>query len=615
MLQQVCSLCLGAQCQISSVNTSYVFVKDACTFVGSCRGKTDAIDDVDDDDWEQGASQADLNPSTAAAADGLEAQQAFVINSAKVFDGLALRNGAAPSYKYLDTTKPMEAVDAFASMVCPQHRFMADRGEAAANVCLWEFASLFDPEQTEHSKTALADHRDKTKAAEAAALQVDAPAVVPEPATTTKRASKGKTAATRTANLRVPLTENNILHRDWTLKLKSKYNLPVFCGRRPDRCPPFVAPELRDQDWQNCADQFAQRMLVLFSPWLTEHHIRNPELLKELMPASDTSAPAQHEQINLYVPIALIDTCEEDQDRTDWDRLMDFMQAGEQTFIGRCKNRVIQNLADNLSSSANTDSSRAILMKFRARNATVWSDKNKADPSLVDKNIGNRKYASRAYALVPEEEAAIAAQADEELQQQVEQFQAMCDGSELQPTAWEQHERAFVVEQTDGFKRVYGLGSEQEPLSTLYSKRLPIETVTDGHLVKHNHSFDEIVDKLKNKHAIKTAPPPLFPNPSAACPADVIPKQAKVNMPNADQRNAIDLIVPLIESYQLFNANPLHHPTVVARQFLITGGPGTGINCKMKLIFYFHIYFDGVKNILSRKNIRLQTNYGTMPGR
>jgi hypothetical protein len=395
-----------------------------------------------------------------------------------------------------------------------------------------------------------------------------------EPAAKPKRAAKDKTAATR-GNLRVPLTDNNILHRDWALKLKSKYNLPVFCGRRPDRCPPCIDPELRDQDWQNCADQFAQRMLVLFSPWLTEHHIRNPDLLKELMPASDTSEPFLHDRINLYVPIALIDTCEEDQTRTDWDRLMDFMQAGEQTFIGRCKNRVIQNLADNLASSANTESSRAILMKFRARCATVWNAKDKADPSLVDKNIGKRVYA-RAYNLVNEENAAVAAKEDDELQQQVQEFQAMCDGSDLQPSLWAQHEIAYVAEQTAGFERVYGVDPTQ-PASAWFPQRRQIDSITQDHLGNHDSKYDSIMDKLKNKHEIKTAPPLYVANPVAACPAGVTPNKSKDNVPNADQQHAIKLIEPLIESYQLFNANPMAQEPVIARHFFITGGPGTGM--------------------------------------
>lgn len=101
---QICSLCLGIPSQISSVNVSFVYVRDACTFVGSCRGNPDA----EAIDYEC-PSDDNVAPAVEPAPGSLDAQENFLLLTAKDCNGLPLVFGAAPSYKYRDLTKSIAA--------------------------------------------------------------------------------------------------------------------------------------------------------------------------------------------------------------------------------------------------------------------------------------------------------------------------------------------------------------------------------------------------------------------------------------------------------------------------------------------------------------------------
>jgi len=579
---QICSLCLGIPSQISTVNSAYVYVRDACTFVGSCRNKEDPkLVKREDSDDESEPLPFQGTPGS------LEAQEYFLLQTAKNCNGLPLQFGAAPAYKYRDDTKPMESEDAFKSIVGPQHQFMADRGREAANVCLWEFTSLFKMEQTAHSADLLKKHNQLRKKKDVAMDDAEQEDIEPAPTASTRQRSKKLQDAAmddadvdveaapkaasgkRRGNLRVGLTENNILHKDWALMLNSKYPIPVFCGRRPDKCPRFLPEDAQpDEEWTLAANLFAQRILVVFSPWLSIHHINDPQLCNDV----------QYDASDLNVPLALIDTTEAQQQRSDFERLLDFMQANEQTFIGRCKNKVIQNLSDNLSTGATADSSRSVLMKFRARCATKWGSRKK-DACMVDKTIGiPRIY--KSYERDNEKDN----KEDEEMTEKINDFQVMVDGSDMAPTEYQRQEHLFCEQQTSNFDRIYNV--DEHAASGHKLADMDIHTVTTDMVVSFDARFDTIFKKLKDKTLPKTS----IPQKKLCKPWKTSAPLAPPKQMNDDQRRAIDAITPTIENYSYFNIDPSRFKAVTPGYWMITGGPGTGITGFVKYTSIWCIY-------------------------
>ena len=433
---------------------------------------------------------------------------------------------------------------------------MADRGREAAQICLWEYSCLFQTEQTKHLRDALDKHKAKRSKQKDECMEEDDD----EMETEADVAAKTKASKRRTANLRIALTDNNILHKDWAIKLNSKYPIPVFCGRRPDKCPRFLPDDVEpDEDWMLAANQFAQRILVVFSPWLTIHHIADPQLCGGIV----------YDKKHLNIPLALIDTTIAEQGRTDFERLLDFMQANEQTFIGRCKNKVIQQVSDNLSTGATADTSRSILMRFRSRKATNWATRHSFDACQVDKVIGIPRRL-KSYEVETDQDK----KEDDELDEQVKDLKVLVDGSDFEPTEWQRQERLFCDQQNSVFDRIYDVDAHAAAGRPLPHKN--INTLTDGIFTPYLDQHGAVMERLKNKTEHKTAPPKIAPKLGKAVPSFIKPTPAK--QLNADQQRAIDLITPTVTRYNLFNARPGQLP-VVPGHWMITGGPGTGMTC------------------------------------
>jgi hypothetical protein len=574
--QQVCCYALGMPSQVSSVDTALVFVKDACVFVGACR----SMPDVESEEFEypSSSSAAAAEPERHAP-DSLQSQRDYMLRTQQDFNAFPLEFGHAPSYHYRDPSVPEDSTLYIKCIVMPQHRFYADRGAEAAHTCLWEYACLFEAEKSEALQKAMRKNqeRQKTKKADdiGPVTSVGASERMTTPTTGLEeqvgdahdedQGAVEEDTGKHQRNLRVALTDTNILHSDYVLKLKSKVPIPVFTGRRPDKMPPYV-PEGQDPDadWLRAAEQFAQRMLVVFSPWVSVHHLAHPELFGP----GDTEFLRE----DLFIPEAMIDISPEDQGRTDYERLLDFMQSNTKTFIGRCKNRMIQNLSENLESVQNADNTRSLLLQYRSRAATRWQSKGMDVCQINTIGVPRKKFTRVYEKQLDEREFAKQLQEDADLERETAEFHILVAGAEFKPTPHEKGDKEFCDKQTAAFASIYDSAYIQEQAR---GRGRAITTLTsDGCLTEHTAHLDQINGRLINKFEIKTPPPVI--TPSAPGDADIVADTLRPEEPNADQLRVLDILRPKITEYSLFNMDPGSNAPVAPLHMLVTGGPGTG---------------------------------------
>jgi len=272
--------------------------------------------------------------------------------------------------------------------------------------------------------------------------------------------------------------------------------------------------------------------------------------------------------------MAMIDTCPADQQRTDYERLLDFMQQNTKTFIGRCKNKVIQNLSENLDSVANADNARSLLMQFRARAATRWQAKGMDVCQARAIGVARRTFTRSYEKQLDEKEFTKQLAEDAELERETAELHALAAGENFKPTAWEKGEHEFCVKQTAAFADIYESHQVQDYVDgNGRSVVPPVTSLTDdGCFVEYSKRIGDISDRLTNKFEKKTLPP-VFEPPG---PGDDFAVSPEPQQPNPDQQRVLNFIAPQIERYSLFNMDPKHSEPVTAMHLLVTGGPGTG---------------------------------------
>jgi len=589
---QATSYLCGEPQHKSSVTTRYVFVNDACACIAAKRGQSYEMDNSDlvelpepdpthataamtdeaDPDTNMGHTGGDIDPSISAEVlhlKTLAAESAFV-QHAESTGYQAPTFGSAPVYR-IKNAKGQEV-----GKPASQYETVLHRGAAFRHYSMWECSCMLEVTAIDNKRagkgkaTAEADKTDADPDDGADGIDNMDPGDDECDRDDSQRATGSAAVAEDTApakagrkrNVREQFRPGFVLHGHYEHTLKSKFPIPLWAGGRPDRCPPpWPAGTEPTAQWQDKANKFAFRMLCVLCPLVCQADIDD----------------GVYDSVHFGIPTAL--ALEEHDHRTDWECLIDWMQENEASTVGRCRNRTMQNLSDNLGAGLDT-MTRRVFAKYRGRCATVWNRRG-IDACQVDQKIGNIR-PNRFNVIETAEQKA----ANEKANNEAVELLALSHSDDTKPTPYQVKEAGFLAMQRDKLDAVYGSGGSGPDIPTVQQRpRSKQDTLKDAafegdpfRVVKS--ADDDLWNTLINRLSIKPAfTPVVLPGPP---PPPGLPEQ-KEEKCNADQERQLQWFVPLASAYAAYNLalqQPRqldHHlpvPPLPALR-LISGGPGT----------------------------------------
>ena len=371
----------------------------------------------------------------------------------------------------------------------------------------------------------------------------------------------------RMPNARFSLVAGSRLHKQWRMVLRSKYSTGIWAGGAPPKCPEVQPDDGTEpsEELLRLQENFALRMLVAHCPWVCQQHIDDGLFSPE----------------DLGIPIALVDKTDEEAERSDFERLLDWMSYNMRSFIGRSRNKLIMQLSDNVTSGY-SQPIKALLSAHRTRITTHWRPW-RFDCCMVDQVIGNRR--TRMYVRNDDDDEL---DADAETDQRMEDFKAEMKNNRMFPTAADIELSHFLHDQQATLDGIIG-PDEDDDVVPDPPKEMPDSR--KGQLAKpklgdaNRLSYAKWCMLTENR---ATAPdPPALAKGASASNGTASQKKALAPL-NASQQQVMDRLMPTIEAYANFNATLAtldadaarkiyaeeHKP--VAHNVLVSGGPGTG---------------------------------------
>jgi len=545
---QATSFLLGIMAQSSSASFSYVFVRDACIAVDQWRSRqgrrqtmpdlADASDDENDaadDDADDDGCLLDIDAvqPTDNVDRELAEQEEMAWRTERQDDGNApVSFGTAKVYPITVNKKSIKV--AFTPF-----QLYRDRGDEMLHLSFLEWSCMVKVDKVPKKKS---DDEDDEE----------------EPVHPRRNG--------RRPNLCVGFHPSNRLHGHYHAELRSKFSIPIWAGSAPPHCPEMVAPgSTASADTHAKMELFAQRMIVALCPTVTHGQI----------------AQGTHQQPDLGLPWAFIDTSEDEAMRTDFQRLCSFMQHNTATFIGRSRNALILQLSDNVANGCKAEISK-LLYGHRGRMTTHWNQRL-VDCCQVDERIGKRRTrhnASSASALAhAHEDDAVALDMLEWQNLMKKQIRSF-------PTAADREMQAFLNDTHQSLADILGAAEDAAATDAGAAPRTakPAIMVPRPAVLDSAAREKDIWTELSNNKCAK----PDYTSGGKTGVSDGLhrPRRA-LAPPNASQQHALDCLLPKIKEYQQYNIGLLQAKTTRPEEadafayqhrpapahFLVTGGP------------------------------------------